>query len=265
MGNKHDILKRKSFLSYKPDPFLIEHLNKIKAEYGVNKNSEIKILDWGCGKGRAVLYFLEQGYDAYGVDIDLKTLKNGFSLFNEMGYDAQKRLVQPAGLDKFEDGCFHVIYSEQVFEHVEKIEEVIQVQNRLMKNNGLGCHIFPAAKNIRECHVNMPFVHWLPKHPLRKLWISLMILFSKKPDKDWPEIKDSTFFQEVNVYYNYLNKKTFYRSISELVSLFEEYNLMADYRVPGMESIKRKILPDFLVHNGFPNQQVYLTVYKNRD
>lgn len=263
MGNKHDLLTQKSLSSYEPDPFLVKHIKKIKAEYGIKKNSDLRILDWGCGKGRSVLHFLEQGYEAFGVDIDLKTLQNGFPLFEEMGYEAKKRLVRPHDLNKFEDGCFHVIFSEQVFEHVENIESVIKSQNRLMRKSGLGCHIFPAAKSIRECHVNMPFVHWLPKNSLRKLWITIMVLFSKKPEKDWPGIEGVNFVQEVDVYYNYLNKKTFYRPINELVSLFEQHGLVAKYRVPGMQSIKRKMLPDFLIHNGFPNQQVYLTVYKN--
>jgi len=146
MGNKHDYLQRREIIMYEPDSFLEEHLKQIIDHFRLKNRGDFKILDWGCGRGRGVLYFLEKGYDAYGVDIDMNTIKKGSPLLREMGYDPNKRLLMPSGLKKFKDGFFHFIFSEQVFEHVENLGDVVKSQKRLMKTDGLGCHIFPAAK-----------------------------------------------------------------------------------------------------------------------
>jgi SAM-dependent methyltransferase len=43
-----------------------------------------RLLDLGCGKGRASVYFAEKGYQAVGVDIDLDTLRAAKRLASEI-------------------------------------------------------------------------------------------------------------------------------------------------------------------------------------
>ena len=50
------------------------------------KKNEIKILDWGCGRGRETLWLNQRGYKTFGVDIDSTPINNGIKLFTEKGY-----------------------------------------------------------------------------------------------------------------------------------------------------------------------------------
>ena len=43
-------------------------------KYGIPCSHETKILDFGCGQGAAVIFFMNKGYDAYGVDLSEKDI-----------------------------------------------------------------------------------------------------------------------------------------------------------------------------------------------
>lgn len=262
MGIKHDILTEKEIDDYQLDSRIDHQIQRYLENNSAVQANELRILDWGCGRGRAVLKLLEKGYSSYGTDIDKDVMENGYSLFREYGYSPENHFKRVSNLNEFPDGFFHFIFSEQVFEHVKNIEAVIQMQARLLAPGGIGCHLFPAARMIRECHLNMPIAHWFPKNRSRKLWISFMMLLSKKPEVTWPETENTSFSQEVNVYYNYLNNRTFYRDNRKLKQLFEQYGFEANYLIKGIDSPKRKFIPDFLLHNGFPDQQVCFVVQK---
>lgn len=262
MGTKHNILTEKEIDAYQLDRRIQDQIDRFLEKNPDLNGENFHILDWGCGRGRAVLTLLKQGFSAYGIDIDTEVIEKGFPLFEESGYQPRNYLLSESKLADFSDGYFHFIFSEQVFEHVANIEAVIQAQARLLAPGGIGCHIFPSAKMIEESHLDMPFVHWLPKNRLRKYWISLMMLLSKKPDAHWPETDNTSFREEVEVYYNYLNNRTFYRDNRQLKQLFEHYGFEADFIIPGTNSSKRKFIPDFLLKNGFPDQQVCFIVRK---
>ena len=51
-------------MNYRPNPFVVEKLKVFQDERGGNA---LRVLDWGCGRGRTVLWLLEQGYDAVTV------------------------------------------------------------------------------------------------------------------------------------------------------------------------------------------------------
>lgn len=263
MGNKHHTLTVKEIDTYEIDNRIRHQIDRFLEENPKMAPSDVRILDWGCGRGRAVLTLLEDGFSAYGVDIDKKVMKKGYPLFDNAGYNPEKHLLPVSDLNDFPDGYFHLIFSEQVFEHVANVERVIKIQSRLLAKDGIGCHVFPAAKMVEESHLDMPFVHWLPKNKLRKLWISFMMLLSKKPETQWPETEGASFREEVNVYYNYLNNSTFYRDNRKLKRLFNRYGPQATFLIPATDSFTRKFIPDFLLQNGFPDQQVFFIVSKN--
>lgn len=262
MSNKHNLLTEEEVINYQIETSIEQQIDHYLKKNSHLQPHDLNILDWGCGRGRAVLSLLEKGFSAYGVDIDEQVIKNGALLFHQYGYDAPAHLKPLSKLDEFPDDFFHFILSEQVFEHVENIEQVLQMQVRVLAPGGIGCHVLPSAKMIRESHLNMPFVHWLPKNLSRKFWISCMLLLSKKPETQWPETEGTSFQEEVNVYYNYLNKRTYYRDNRTLKKLFHRYGFEADFIIHGTDSPKRKWLPDFLLQNGFPDQQVCFVVRK---
>ena len=81
---KHDLLTEEEFASYKAPARAVQQLNKFLEAQGKTA-SQVKVLDWGCGRGRFVLWLREQGFDAYGVDIDPEPVNNGLPLFEKIG------------------------------------------------------------------------------------------------------------------------------------------------------------------------------------
>ena len=141
MGNKHDILTEEELSSYTVSSKVLQKLEALKQNFPAIAPAETNILDWGCGRGRSVAKLREMGYNAYGVDIDVKTLKNGYPLFRSRGYSPEKTLLPIESLMHFPEGFFHLVFSEQVFEHVENLSEAIHMQGKLTAGNGMGIHV----------------------------------------------------------------------------------------------------------------------------
>jgi hypothetical protein len=62
----------------------MKRYSNILARFNVPLSTTARILDFGCGAGRTVYHLLDQGYDAFGYDVNdylelrracLKTLK----------------------------------------------------------------------------------------------------------------------------------------------------------------------------------------------
>lgn len=91
-----------------------------------------------------------------------------------------------------------------------------------------------------------------------------MMFLNMKPKKDWPEAEGKTFWEEVEVYYDYSNTKTFYRDNRKLKMIFRNHGFKANYVINKSDSLIRKLLPNFLIKNGFPDQQVSFFVEKKK-
>ncbi|MDD5072257.1 MAG: class I SAM-dependent methyltransferase [Candidatus Omnitrophica bacterium] len=91
-----------------------------------------KILDLGCGKGDSVDYFRKKDPEIQWVGLDIQSSP-------EVG--ARKRtdaaFVTFNGREiPFADGYFDIIYCNQVLEHAEKPEELINEATRVLKKGG---------------------------------------------------------------------------------------------------------------------------------
>ena len=84
---KHTKLTVDEFKKFKPNSRTIKYIDDFH-QNSTLKKSDIKILDWGCGRGSEVLFLREVGYSAYGVEIDNEPIENGVDLFSQKGYDA---------------------------------------------------------------------------------------------------------------------------------------------------------------------------------
>ena len=216
---KHKILEWEEQKNYKIKSDFSDFIDNYLSSVTLNKN-KVKILDWGCGRGQLVLYLREQGFDAFGVDVDNLPIINGIPLFETMGYDPSiLSLIQIDGKTNFENNFFDIVISNQVLEHIESIDLVIDEIARITKSGGIGLHIFPAHRHLIEAHLKMPFIHWLPKNIIRKLIIYIYVFL--KIDPNWEELKGQPIKRKADQYYNYSISKTFYRSNSELKKLFK--------------------------------------------
>lgn len=225
--SKHKKLTQEEFADYslekKFPAYLEAHRTKNKL-----KKEEMNVLDWGCGRGADVLWLREHGYNAYGVDIDSEPISNGIELFKAKGYDASTLTqLSPEGKTGFPDGFFHVVISNQVFEHVSDIEAVAEEKRRITKERGTGYHIFPASKRLIEGHLFMPFVHWLPKNNLRKYLIGTWVFLNIEPH--WPELENMKWKEKTDTYYHYSINHTFYRTPSDLRRKFRKHGFHVSF------------------------------------
>ncbi len=237
---KHDLLSEPEFRSFRLNARTLTYLERQRAALGVAPH-QMRVLDWGCGRGRTVLALRERGYDAYGVDVDAEPVANGRPLLRERGYPEDVlRVLRPDGTTDFPDAFFHFVCSDQVFEHVADIESVAREQRRILAAEGVGFHQYPGHRYLIEGHLRMPFVHWLPKSVLRKRVILFYVWVGREPRWRWLEGRGVRGRAEA--YYDYSVRHTFYRTYSEVRDSFERHGFRISF-----ETINHPALADYPV------------------
>lgn len=99
------------------------------------------VLDFGCGSGRGVIGLRERGYEAYGCD--LKFGEEGD--IPALARHGHVRLIETAPYRiPFDDDFFDIVYSCQVFEHVQNDRDVLREIHRVLAPGGVSLHIFPS-------------------------------------------------------------------------------------------------------------------------
>ena len=226
--SKHDVLTEEEMSTFVPHRAVLWHIEQYQKKMNLRKE-DLHILDWGCGRGRSVAYLREQGYNAFGVDIDPKPIRNGKQLFLERGLDFNKilTLIDQDGRTRLSDGFFHFIYSESVFEHIENIESVATEFKRITSPGGIGLHLYPAHRYIVEGHLRMPFVHWLPKTKLSRIYIWLFLLLGQGPK--WKELEGKSIREQAEVYFDYSVNKTYYRNCYTVKKTFTRKGFDIDF------------------------------------
>lgn len=194
---------------------IIEKLNSRKTD---KKN--LKILDWGCGKGDLVKFLNDHGYDCYGLEVEdnkkakgqLELRKNEF-LKNKIFY------IKHDNETKFMPNFFDIVITNQVLEHMSNKIGFINELKRILKTGGFSYNILPAKFRFIEVHLKMPLVHWVPKNGLRKF---LIVFFNIFKINHWSECKNLSFFQQVQYYFEYSVNKTFYLGANDLFDDFKK-------------------------------------------
>jgi len=91
-------------------------LSQLSKRYlGKNLSELNSVLDWGCGCGRILRHFLEQGLDnVYGADIDSVNLD---WIRQNLGYEKVLHIALDPPMP-FEDNFFEAVYGHSVFTHL---------------------------------------------------------------------------------------------------------------------------------------------------
>jgi SAM-dependent methyltransferase len=217
---KHDLLTEEEFAAYKVHSNTIQQLNKFMAKKGKSA-AQMRVLDWGCGRGRYVLWLREQGFDAYGVDIDPEPVNNGLPLFEKKGHlNKPLSVISADGKTEYENGFFDFIMTNNVLEHVSDLGKVMAEIGRLTSKDGGGYHIFPAQRQPVEGHLFMPFVHWLPAGGLRKAVIRSCVKSGREPH--WSEVEGRSLEEKTQVYFDYSINHIFYRPFNQIKDQFKQ-------------------------------------------
>lgn len=233
---KHDLLTEDELRRFALNPRTRTYLERFARESG-RSPAEIRVLDWGCGRGRTVLALRELGWNAWGVDIDPEPVGNGLPLLRERGLPADVlRVLDAEGRAPYPDGAFDFICSDQVFEHVRDLDAVVEEQRRLLAPGGAGFHQYPGHRYLVEGHLHMPLVHWLPKSSrLRRAAIGLFVRMGREPRWAWLEGRGAR--EKTDAYYDYTVEHTFYRTYREVRRSFERRGFRVTFETinhPGL-------------------------------
>jgi SAM-dependent methyltransferase len=255
MNTKHDILTEAELRNYKLRSSVLRLIDACAAEQGVSPKA-LRILDWGCGRGRTVAKLLEMGIDAYGVDIDPEPINNGYDLLFCRGEQPLKRLIciDRSCRTPFQDGYFNLIISDQVIEHVSDLNGLITELSRITADDGAGLHNFPARWCLIEPHLLIPFLHWLPKNRLR-LWYLRFLLF-RIPT--WKDLENKTSQERARIYFEYSIQKTYYRPLARIHQSFSQRGFRIDIGSKGRPNLFFKLCFPFLFFNNGVSTKFWL-------
>lgn len=180
-----------------------------------------KILDYGCGSGEIVRAGLEQGLDIYGCE----TFFGG-------GHGVEQHVSDLLGLRIFKiekdrapfaDSNFDCIVNNQVFEHVEDMDAVLNEMNRVLKPGGALLSIFPSREVLREGHCGVPLAHRFSRYPrFDYSWLLAFRMMGLGKHKENKAARQwARDFQE------YLNKYCIYRPEKQIMECFASHGLPA--------------------------------------
>lgn len=258
MSTKHDALTEDDMRRFSMNPALLGQLRSHACARGP---APLRILDWGCGRGRSVALLRQEGFEAFGLDIDRAVLHNGHDLFRARGLDPERLLRHIDDIGTFSDGGFDVVFSEETLEHVADLAQLARESFRLLRPGGIAIHSFPGSRWLIEPHIHMPLVHWLPAGHLRRWSMLLCLACGLGPRPPWPETANADLSRQLGVYYRYLEEKTHYRSRNVVMATFAAAGFVGrwrDARAAGW----RRLLPSGLSDNGFPAGHLLLKLTK---
>lgn len=177
-----------------------------------------RVLDYGCGAGTTVVAGRNAGLDIYGCEV-----------FYEGGSyreDARRsgllgtviRELRDGRID-FPDATFDVVMSNQVLEHVEDLDLVVDEVARILTPGGLFLSLFPDDTVIREGHCGIPFVHWFHAGSKTRYYYALGL---RRLGFGY-HIRDKSAQEWTANFMTWLDNYTFYRSRREIIRSFERH------------------------------------------
>ncbi len=123
----------------------------------------VRVLDYGCGSGVIVADLRKRGIEAFGCDVFYEggDSSKGIDayLLDEGVIRKMERHVVP-----FESNSFDFVVTNQVMEHVDSLDRVLEEIHRVLKPGGLVLSLFPDKGVWREGHCGIAFLHWFPKN-----------------------------------------------------------------------------------------------------
>jgi SAM-dependent methyltransferase len=246
----YEALTEMDIAANQPNKQILHYLDKFVMNNGKEKR-DIRVLDFGCGRGVLHVTLKRLGFDAYGADVDVHAITVARDFLRNAGYDVNSvGTINVDGKTTFPDAYFDVIVSDQVIEHVEDINLVATECARLTKTGGWGLHSYPAHLIPVEPHVFVPFVHWLPKKSIRRYWIFFCLFFKKETPFD--HLKHMNKMQLAQHYFGYLNEQTFYRSWPVVSAAFQNQGFSSRQVVINHPKVtSHKILGKLLVFRPF--------------
>ena len=118
---------------------LIDHLFwkrlKVAYDYGNKKGHGKKALDFGCGSGVLSYLLAKNGYEVTACDLEFGPLN---LVRKELEFPKSINFIEgDIATKNLPDGSFDLIFALDVLEHVENLEDYIELFNRLLTPRGM--------------------------------------------------------------------------------------------------------------------------------
>ena len=216
-----DLLTEPDFRAFQPNGEVVRYLELTRERLGLRRD-QMNVLDWGSGRGEYVVWLRDAGYNAFGAEISKEASDRGKKLLEAHGHDYNNiiTIITTSGETRLPARLFHFVFTHYVIEHVADIDIMTREIARVTVPGGCGFHVYPARLRPIEPHLFMPFVHWLPKSPVRKWAIAAWLACGIDPKWEW--LAAATFARKVQAYYEFCMKETFYRPLREVCHSFKK-------------------------------------------
>lgn len=124
---------------------------------------EKDILDVGCGDGGFVVAMKKHCYSVKGCDVSHENIEMAKLRARKWGID-EGLLVESGGTSlPYANDSFDVVVMFDVIEHVANIPAIIAETHRVLKPGGYFFSSTPNRLWPKEPHVNLLFIHWMPR------------------------------------------------------------------------------------------------------
>ena len=185
-------------------------------------SNELRVLDFGCGRGDVVQELRELKIDCYGADV----FYDGAS-YDELRESESYRsgIIRELGdgdVIPFPDQFFDVIISNAVFEHIEDKQRALQQLERVLKPGGTMFHHFPTLEVILEGHMAIPCAHWFQAGKLRFAFVAGLRCMGLGNYKQ----RGESIFEWTRRKLDWIDKYCFYENSNYYNKLFSEYALV---------------------------------------
>lgn len=123
----------------------------------------VRVLDYGCGAGEIVKELRRRKIMAFGCDVFYEGAE--YSLSTEATlFDGAIIRKMKANTIPFDSASFDFVINNQVMEHVDNLNDVLNEIYRVLKPGGMVLSLFPDKGVWREGHCGVPFLHWFAKN-----------------------------------------------------------------------------------------------------
>ncbi len=113
-----------------------EYLLSYVLRHAEDKSSP-RVLDFGCGNALLVRALLDRGVQCFGAEIFYGARDHRSAHMPGLLSAGIVHQIPPDGRLPFDDDYFDIIFSNQVFEHVEHLDTVVTELSRVLRPNGM--------------------------------------------------------------------------------------------------------------------------------
>mgnify|MGYP000871092345 FL=1 len=119
--------------------YLCEYVKNFSEWYFKKSPQNLKVLDWGCGKGQVTFLLKEMNFNVISCDLNKKTNDSAFGQIAPIIEKANIKIIplEHEYLLPFSNECFDIVLSFGVLEHVSNDQESLKEINRVLKPEGL--------------------------------------------------------------------------------------------------------------------------------